>query len=1131
MIKKLNSILSNHDSAHSKIEALKCYMSSDEEPANVTEDQMVQFKKDGGEQQIILDEKEKKLEQLTKLLDDIGQTKDEQNFKKLHSNIMKLLKPFKNLIDITKKIEALKFNATYQKEVENVRSALQKDKKDITLTIDTKVLDQIIKNKILEDERSKFISSIQKCLEEIVDKTSSDILYQKFIGLLKKQINFKETFKEILAKALFKLDQPFENDKARDTHFNSLKDKYFKAKKDFKDEYSIYEYLTKPEQDHTVKNDPADQQVSTIQSSKKSPLVDRLKTLLNKLEGYVEQIQENQNKLYTLSCEFIVERIGDVSEKLARSKHFPETDYLSLSKYQLIILNASRKALAHHPLEIGDAKLRYFIEQLVMEARHKIKETIFEGDYVNDILIEHKSITIELLEDTKYQIQHLVIKYGFNEEFFLYSLDYGCNIGVQGDLNLVVIPIDKNTKYTDLFSLELALTKLLQAEVKVFNFNDFRTLQTRKISFQHQEQLTEIEEFSTFVTTEKFRYIYNSEQWISVKIGATTYYKDQSNITETAFIQASSVDYIYTQHMFDMQKRDTEQFRSERINNVNEIRKIIEEKAELYLKNLLHGVDQLKISLSNDLELLKLFLVQDKELDLVIDKYFYSHREGILKAEYVDGIVNFRAQVKTGISNNGSFSLIQEKEFLQHAVAWKDLFQKLPINLKHIVQKLEMFFCEVRNPQIIEQIFNVNFDRTILQNSLIEDLEKLFCEDDAVKSTSLVVPEYHMRFSSSVNCIIRITEPFLIRQIDIGAREIILHSDSAKIEFQKPQFLKDVTTSLVSSKYIKVDFASEVEYAYYETYHKQLANINTQNPGIFKLIKQIVNDDSIKSNIRFDYEVPYISGGILGYGSELKRSEELFKQIQFNCHTRTPLKPDLTIDSVDPYAMYINAALFITAPENKGTMRFNSKLKNFQDALEFYKMDKSKSAKVTSQDQDDIGNYYKFREIYDHLKTYLLRLNTCYLEYNKLENLLYQECNQQIKYLYGKRIDQVIQEAVFDLDQISTIFKELFITSYVQERVQLVLQNPFKLQEVINFVHENYEDDVEVLCSILQSAKYKIHNAVIEELIENLTIEASLCNLFIDNLSTKYVVESIEAIAPYSLNMHMYDNPMSDCWL
>lgn len=619
-------------------------------------------------------------------------------------------------------------------------------------------------------------------------------------------------------------------------------------------------------------------------------------------------------------------------------------------------------------------------------------------------------------------------------------------------------------------------------EVKVFNFRDFKTIQIRKISSQHQDQLGQIEEFTTFIATEKFRSIYHSGQWISVKIGETTHNKVQGNILETEFIQASSIDYIYTQHMFNVEREDTEKFRQDRIENVSEIRRIIEEKAELYLNNLVHGVNQLKAYLPNEiLGLLKLFLIQDKKLNLVIDEYFHTQREEILKARYVDGIPNFQAMVKAEISNKGSFDLIQEEEFLQNIETWNDLFQKLPNNLKHMVQKLEMFFYEARNPEIIEQIFNEHYDQAIVQNLLIEDLKQLFCENEAIKCT---------QFISEAARLIRtffgmILQPFVV--------------------------IKE-----------KIDFSSEVEYQYYQTYQQALANIKEQNPSIFDLIQQIIRDEPLVQHIPYDYEVPYVSNGILGYSSELKRLEQLFIQIQSNCHARIALNPDLTIDSENLYEMCINASRFSTLPEIKSTMRFNSKFEKLQDVLEFYGMTEERQARISTQDRDDISHYFEYRAVYDQLKTYLLRLNKHYLEYNNLENLLTQEQNQQINLLYGMRIDQVIGEARFDLEQIKLKVNELFITPYVMERIELTLQNPFKLELMLQFVNENYDNVSEkenALSSILQLAKQKVQKAIIVEIFKNFEIEERLYNYFMNKLNNECITKAIQTVTTDDLTM------------
>jgi uncharacterized protein with HEPN domain len=1049
LIEKLNNILSSDDPEHKKITELQRYLHLEGAPSELTEESIIQFKQTDEGQNIIEDDKNKKVDQIIEKLNALS--RNQKNFEKLKASILNFLNSFENITDLIDRLKLLEFNDVLP-GINEIINTIEARKQGIVVA-DSKAVDQIIRNKILNKQREDYLNKIKEGLEEIIAESPTDTLYKKFVVLLKKQIDFVEKFKEILAKGLFDIERPFDKDGDRELHFKSLKDNN-----------SICKYFA-------LQEEQTSQQVSIVVSDKKSPLVDRLKRLLNKLEEYVEQIQENPSELHKLSCEFIVERIGDISEKLARSKYFPETEYLSLSKYQLIILNASRKALAHHPLEIGDAKLRYFIEQLVLEARHKIKETIFEGDNVNDALVEHKEITLEFLEDIKCKIRNIVLQHGFGEEFLCYSLGYGCDIGVQGDINFVVIPIDKNTQYTDLFSLELALTKFLQAEVKVFNFKDFKTIQTQKISPQHQDQLGQIEEFATFITTEKFRFIYQTGQWSSAKIEEIEHSK-ASDISEAEFITASSVDYIYTQHMFDIERRDTEKFRQDRIKNVSEIRKIIEEKVDSYLKNLLHGVNQLKAHLPSDnLELLKLFLIQDKKLDLVIDKYFHSHREEILKAGCVDGIANFRAMIKGALSNNGNFNLIQEEEFFQHAKIWRDLFQKLPIDLKHMVQKLEIFFYEAKNPEIIEQIFNEHYDQAIVQNLLIEDLKQLFCENEAIKCTQFI-SEAARLIQTFFGMIL---QPFVV--------------------------IKE-----------KIDFSSEVEYQYYQTYQQALANIKEQTPCIFDLIQQIIRDEPLVQHIHYDYEVPYISNGILAYSSELKRLDKLFVQIQSNCHSRVALKPSITIDSEYLYEMCISTNKFGTPPEIKSTMRFNSKFKKLQDVLEFYGMTEERQAQIGTKDQDDMNNYYEYRPVYDQLKTYLLRLNKHYLEYEKLKNLANQECNQQIIPLYTERVNQVVQEARFDLEHIKLAFNALFITRYVTERVELTLQNPFKLEPMLQFVNDNYGNVQEretALLSILQLAKQKIQKAIIAEIFKDLEIEERLSDYFIDRLDKKYTLKSI----------------------
>lgn len=546
---------------------------------------------------------------------------------------------------------------------------------------------------------------------EEIDQVSK---FQRIEGVKKQKLD------DILFRSSFNIKQNFAKDKDRE-----------KLEKEFRNCHKDH---------HKYFEEQKTQTNSSLRSQEYS--ISKLKKSLDLFESYwLAGTNSKTTQDFLMACEFLIERIGIQGNHLAKSNKFPETDYLSLSKYQLLLLSAARKALAHHPLEINSNKITYLVEKLGAEARIQIQDSVFHQKDLNHSLEEYQEVTADLLDKNESQIINLVLEHGFRDQFFCYSLNFGCDIGVQQDLNLVVEPlIPSRSKYSDFFSLELRLCKLLRIKVQIFNFSEFLTIDSKKIAPSHIEELKNIEEFKSFLSSEQFRKIYKLSNWSAVTINGTEYQKG-ANITESEFMKASGVDYIYEQRIFDKEKEALAIFRKNRLNSNEKIKKIIEEKALGYLRNLTDGIKKLKNSLSEEEYcFLREFFIADKDLDLEIESIFYSNRSKLLENGFKNGLINFRDSLKDMILGNLKLlDIISDNaNFLNLASIWKEKFGKLPEKLQENILKLRLFFFEIRSRDVIEKLFLQQDNTEEIKKLILNELEISYAQDNGNKCIGLL---------------------------------------------------------------------------------------------------------------------------------------------------------------------------------------------------------------------------------------------------------------------------------------------------------------------------------------------------------------------------------------------------------
>ncbi|OJW68803.1 MAG: hypothetical protein BGO68_04475 [Candidatus Amoebophilus sp. 36-38] len=233
-------------------------------------------------------------------------------------------------------------------------------------------------------------------------------------------------------------------------------------------------------------------------------------------------LNKERRAILQMSAEYLIEEIGPLAEKLTERKDFRDSPYLSLSKRNLYLIAMCRKATAHYPLGIDESLVAYLIDQLVLDTRVRLSKdnSGLRASLENLKFNKTGEITGENLEQKRIEICATLEGLGFKNDFKLFGKAFGCDIGVQGDLNILVEYDTLQLKESEggqekLIELEIRLSKELNGDVRVYTADTLRDRLKTKVNTTHLAKLKE----STVYTLEdiiqgnKFIKIFEEDRW------------------------------------------------------------------------------------------------------------------------------------------------------------------------------------------------------------------------------------------------------------------------------------------------------------------------------------------------------------------------------------------------------------------------------------------------------------------------------------------------------------------------------------------------------------------------------------------------------------------------------------------
>mgnify|MGYP001032317599 CR=1 FL=1 len=252
-------------------------------------------------------------------------------------------------------------------------------------------------------------------------------------------------------------------------------------------------------------------------------------------------LHEPDNKVLNFAAEYLIEDIGqNEADLLFKNKNFPNYKNTFISKRYFFLLNTYRKVLAHHPIEIDEELLQYNIEQLVLDTNYRLKQ-LNQAVENNLQQLENisfqasRNISFDELDEKKNDIYMYVESLGFKSDFKLFSNSLWCDLGIQGDLNLIVESRPNNgripefKKQVALIELEITLSKELNCNVKVYDSESLETRFGTKISSAHFKKLLELIRngytLEDVLRGNVFMQAYREDSWSSVTLenGLTIY--------------------------------------------------------------------------------------------------------------------------------------------------------------------------------------------------------------------------------------------------------------------------------------------------------------------------------------------------------------------------------------------------------------------------------------------------------------------------------------------------------------------------------------------------------------------------------------------------------------------------------
>ncbi|MBW8310074.1 MAG: hypothetical protein K0M45_10665 [Candidatus Paracaedibacteraceae bacterium] len=254
---------------------------------------------------------------------------------------------------------------------------------------------------------------------------------------------------------------------------------------------------------------------------------------------------EKRKKILRMSAEYLIEEIGPITEILSERKDYDDSKHLSISKIYFYLIGMARKSMAHYPMGIGDDPLRYLIDQLVLNTQIRLEDMSNSLNILGEEMNfqESRGIPFEKLEKNKIEIYGLVEGLGFKNDFKLFGKSLGCDLGIQGDLNLLVeqenhreISVSDN-----LMELEIRLSQLLNGNVRVYTEATLANRLDKKVNSEH---LTKIKQQTTFtleniIRGNRFFNIFKEDRWSAFQL------PDGRSFTRSDYLEKQDIKKIF----------------------------------------------------------------------------------------------------------------------------------------------------------------------------------------------------------------------------------------------------------------------------------------------------------------------------------------------------------------------------------------------------------------------------------------------------------------------------------------------------------------------------------------------------------------------------------------------------------
>lgn len=946
--------------------------------------------------------------------------------------------------------------------------------------------------KILEKNNFDQMDKIEKViLRDFIDKQSSEVI--NFINDIVLQ-HPADIFDEIITsetlvdsnlqllgqKLLFDHTQEYSYDasgsEAREKDFN-------KSNKELAVFDRMFSDLT-PTTQKKLKQSKNDDEVDYLRKIKKILIkIEKLENTLLDLNN--PSLLAKDKSIMKLSAQYLLEDIGSTSNGFIKSQDFQDYGYVSISKRQFLILNIARKAMAHHPMYIDDEKLEFYIKQLVLDSQFRFQQlenktlennnvTIFSNEFID--FSTRRDVSFEELETKKELIKSIIFGNGFSDQVIVFNKKMGCDIGIQGDAVFIVFPIEGRASF--ICELELELSYNLNCDIKVYTPYTLTQEFLKKLTIEHQTEVLAVEQFDDFLTTKKFEQIYDDGTWTKARIlGIGDVYKNQP-ISKKDFAAATEVEYVFSQRYKNEQREKTKQFRQDRIDKVKEIEDIIIYKTIIYARKICKVLNEIKeeIGLAS---LHKLFniLMLDRLLVQKVGEYFLKHEYQIqtkfpeLSTITKNGFINYAYDKPEEFFIK--FSVLVDLQEL--IVNKKSAFESLNVLMKKEFDKLGFIISQLRGTEIIEHIkkniihFLVKDNDWLLMPAILTNLKEKYCDDSNI--------------------------------LKIWLNKNLVQINSS---LQKYGYLFGVKNVQIPEDFILLEFSGEVEYTYLQR-KKTLTN-QLQFEKV-EIISQIFSEDlsiletsenTHPDSTGYNYRIPHISNGILGFSSELDQElMHINEQISGGNIGRKPLIPNLFIedfiDRINELLQQNNIIAII--PRIDTTCRFTTKVNTLKDLLEFHRTPRS----IFEEDTKKIADYYEFRHLNDKLNIILCRVNKYIQKAKNLQELISKNPNGYTIQLQQQNLKKIIDIFQQDYEIHNQLVEEIFNSSYVKERIIKILQNPFELQKILTFVQSAPQEDQDnLLKNIISNAISTIKVAIKQEFQVNSNLSKEATTILTD---------------------------------